>query len=132
MRASCLLSTTVQNLFIHRVKKKTIQKLLIDILPQMRAVCMAELGQMPTHGMNGFILLVNLLISSTSKLYKYMQHTSWPTVCGTNTFILVSFFSSVLFYKMCMQLGTVPESCCCPCWEEKVARFGRSPSQAIS
>lgn len=38
MRASCLLSTTVQNLFIHRVKKnkpeKTIQKLLIDILPQ--------------------------------------------------------------------------------------------------
>ncbi|KAF5910121.1 Uncharacterized protein DAT39_000052 [Clarias magur] len=29
-------------------------------------------------------------------------------------------------------LGTVPESCCCPCWEEKVASFGRSPSQAVS
>lgn len=53
---------------------------------------MAEPGQMPKHGMNGFVLFDNLFISSTSKLYKYMQHTSWPTVCGTNTRIVVSFF----------------------------------------
>lgn len=62
---------------------------------------MAELGQMPTHGMNGFILLVNLLISNTSKLYKYMQHTSWPTVCGTNTHLFQSLFSHLSCFTKC-------------------------------
>lgn len=74
---------------IHPLGKKTrIKQFLIDIQPRIRPVCMAEPGQMPTHGMNGFILFDNLFISSTSKLYKYMQHTSWPTVCGTNTHLL--------------------------------------------
>lgn len=63
---------------------------------------MAEPGQMPTHGMNGFVLFDNLFISSTSKLYKYMQHTSCPTVCGTNTHTYCSlFFSHLSCFTKC-------------------------------
>lgn len=82
-------------------KRKQFKNSSQTFCPKMRAVCMAELGQMPTHGMNGFILLVNLLISSTSKLYKYMQHTSWPTVCGTNTHLFQSLFSHLSCFTKC-------------------------------
>lgn len=67
-----------------------------------------------------------VIILNTGRLYRCMQHSSLPTLCGSNTRVCSSlpyFFSSYFFscvnsrpswfYKMCMQLGTsVPEACC--------------------
>lgn len=45
----------------------------------------------PVSALGRRMAFLFVFIFSTSKLYKYMQHTSWPKVCGTNTH-LVSFF----------------------------------------
>lgn len=54
-------------------------------------------GHMSTYEMDGFSSLANLFILNTSKLYRCMQHTSLPTVCGTNTRVCSSLF--ILFFS---------------------------------
>lgn len=61
--------------------------------------------QMSTYEMDGFSSLANLFILNTSKLYRCMQHTSLPTVCGTNTRVCSSLF--ILFFLIRLGLQNV-------------------------
>lgn len=60
---------------------------------------------MSTYEMDGFSSLANLFILNTSKLYRCMQHTSLPTVCGTNTRVCSSLF--ILFFLIRLGLQNV-------------------------